>query len=143
MRPFIPKQSEIKERTYLQKWKARSGSTYAKGNETLWKAGYLILPNKFGVYALLALSSAMICFYMYILYSDRRVIESLRRRILTAITVSLFSFASAESYLTFVIHMGKNILWPNYVFMALYIISTIFLIHKRKQDIIVKAKSDG
>jgi len=104
------------------------------GVDTLWTAGFLISPLAWGVYAILALAALMIFIYLNLLYPLKGY-SNLRRqsRIFCIITVSVFSFAASESYITFFALLGKDVLWPNYIFMFLYLGSVIilFLINKK------------
>ena len=104
------------------------------GADTLWTAGFLIFPSEWGVYAILALAAIMIFVYLNLLYPLKMHSNfNKQSRIFCIIVVSVFSFASSESYITFFALLGKGVPWINYIFMSLYLASVIilFLINKK------------
>lgn len=104
------------------------------GVDTLWTAGFLILPSEWGVYAILSLAAIMIFVYLNLLYSLKVHSDfNKQSRIFCIIMVSVFSFVASESYITFFALLGKGVPWINYIFMFLYLASIIilFLINKK------------
>ena len=135
--------SSWKDKTTARKSEKHDAMYYLKvmlegiaGADTLWKAGFLNLPTKWGVYAILALAGVMIFVFLNLLYPllmHSNLNE--QSRIVGIIVVSVFSFTSSECYITFFALLGKGVPWINYVFMFLYLLSVIILLwmnRKRK-----------
>ncbi len=71
---------------------ARFGSGFA----TLFKAGFLIMPNEWGVYAIIALAAIMIFVYLSLLYPLKVHFNfNKKSSIFSIIGVSVFSFAAS------------------------------------------------
>jgi len=117
-----------------------------KNDPLLAATGVLILPSKWGVYAIISLAAIMIYLYLSFLYPFYILhdINKLQYKI-SIIIVSIFSFMASESFISFFALFGKGVNWVNYIFIILYVVSIIILFwikpkikSKSQLDIIVK-----
>ncbi|MCD4692668.1 MAG: hypothetical protein K8R79_07135 [Calditrichales bacterium] len=101
---------------------------FGAGITTLFRAGFLIQPYEWGVYAIIALAAIMIFVYLSLLYPLKEHFNfSKQSSIFSIIGVSVFSFAASETYITFFVALGINVALINYIFMFLYVASIIIL----------------
>lgn len=112
---------ELFEKMYIER--------FGSGLTTLFKAGFIVMPYKWGVYAILALAAIMIFVYLNLLYPLKAHFNlGKQSSIFFIIGVSVFSFAASETYITFFTSFGKNVPLINYIFMFLYVASIIILL---------------
>ena len=126
--------NKVKSKDKIDRWYlVKTAFTGYDGAETLWTAGFLILPNMWGVYAILALAAILIAVYLNF-FITFKMIEKLSnwKKITTIVLISLFSFTVSESFLNIVIMIGKNVAHINYFFVILYILSIFILIKFKK-----------
>jgi len=124
--------------------KIRSYSWLSKEDKTLLIAGFFHSPNSWGVYAIIVLAGLIIYVFMYLIFSLKNFRNIGILKLILAITgISIFSFASAESYVTFIALGGHGTFWLNYVFIATHIIAVAFLFVKLKNNSPKTAQQDS
>ena len=82
--------------------------------KTLLIAGFFHDPKSWGVYAIIFLAGLIIYVFMYLIFSLKHFRNIGNLKLILAITgISIFSFASAESYVSFIALGGHGVFWLN------------------------------